>query len=170
MPKKMKKRKHKYLNDLGIKSDEICIFNTSEKKDKRADRFKKERKKYGFDSRETWCLGWTMIGWMYSHLKMYLETGGRVVNLSFHKFDVPVLVEIPEDEREVYEGSENVKAYQKEVITNLTQEEAINTALGYMEYYLKNNDTFKHEEETRAIECAQCAMKIVAEVFPALWW
>ena len=53
---------HKYLNDIGIKSDATCVFNTTEiEKDEngnetnRMQRFRKERKEYGFDNNACAC-------------------------------------------------------------------------------------------------------------------
>lgn len=168
---------HKYLNDIGIKSDATCVFNTTEiEKDEngnetsRMQRFREEREEYGFDDRETWSLDWTMIGWMYSHLAMYLEIGGKMVDLKYHKFDIPVLEEIPGDEW-VYENSGYPEAYQREVIReNVTQEECIKIAMNYMKTYLEAEFSHNFELEFKAAECVRCALKIIAEIFPALWW
>lgn len=37
--------------------------------------------KYGFDERECWDVSYTSRVWLYSHLKLYLESAGSVVNL-----------------------------------------------------------------------------------------
>ena len=113
-----------------------------------------------------------MIGWLYSHLAMYLETGGKKANFEFYKFDIPVLEDIPEDELEyAYENSRYPEAYQREVIReNVTQKECIEIAIGYMETYLKDEFSCDVGAEIRAIECVRCALKIIAEIFPALWW
>ena len=179
---------HKYLNELGINSDETCIYNTiareTEEENNRQDYFDKERQEYGFDSRETWALNYTLISWLYSHLKMYLDVGGQVVNLKYYKFDIPVLEEIPAEERLYYDNAEYVTYkpefiengnyvdhFQREIIRkDVTQQECIEIACQYMEYYLKTQEWESWEKEIRADECAKCAMKIVAEIFPALWW
>lgn len=40
---------------------------------KRLAQWKKEQKKYGFDSRDTWNLDYTMVAILYERLKMYVE-------------------------------------------------------------------------------------------------
>ena len=170
---------HKYLNDLGISSTELCIFNTREtdngKETGREKRFKKQREKYGFDERETWAMDYTLITWLYSHLKWYKNHAP--INFEFHHFDIPVLEDIPEDEIEWNEARTYAPAFQKEVIKkDVSQKDAMKLALKYMKYFLKKEDDeeddFKAaaEIETRRFECAKCSLKIVAELFPALWW
>lgn len=74
----------KYLDDLGIPLQNQHT-NFSNNKDRRWKRWKKERKVYGFDSRETWNLDKMLVEWIYTHFKMYKEL--TIVNLKFHKFD-----------------------------------------------------------------------------------
>lgn len=164
------KQHHKYLNDLGIESTTTCIFNTSAKDKDRDKRFKKQRYEYGFDDRETWSLDYTLATWLYSHLKMYLEIGGEIVDLEFYKFDIPVLEDIPEEEYEYFDdNSMYPKHYQREVIAkDVTQKDAIDIAIGYLAKYITEQDT--NEDDQRATECGQCALKIVATILPALWW
>lgn len=171
------KQQHKYLNDLGIKSTNVCIFNSGDKDESGRQRlFRLQRKKYGFDERETWSMDFTLITWLYSHLKMFLEIGGKIVDLEFQKFsDVPVLVDIPEAEREYYSDTMRDKGwaehYQKEVLaaSELSLKQCIDIAIKYMEQYLVSGEG-EYEEERRGFECAQCALKIIAIIFPALWW
>ena len=158
---------HKYLNKLGIKSDSTAIFNTEEKDQDRDKRFKKQRKKYGFDERETWCLDYTFITWLYSHLRLYKKVS--IVNLDYHKFEIPVLYELSPDELEYDTGCKYPKKYYKEVIETHTQGEAINLMIYYFQFYLLN-DNSEIEPEFRAFEKAKCGIKIFAEVFGAMWW
>ena len=162
---------HKYLNDLGIKSTNVCIFNSGDKGESGWKRlFRLQRKKYGFDERETKGMDFTLITWLYSHLKMFLEIGGKIADLEFLKFsDVPVLIDIPEAERERDIGW--AKHYQKEVLaaSELSLKQCIDIAIKYMEQYLVSGEG-EYEEERRGLECAQCALKIIAVIFPALWW
>ena len=79
--------------------------------------------------------------------------------------------EIPEEKREKIEGWNYPKRYQEETIKkDVTQKEAIETAVSYMKKYLKDNCCCDVELEMRAHECAVCALKIVAAIFGALWW
>ena len=164
--------RHKYLNEIGIKSNECCVFNTTDADDvsRRLDRLMKQRKEYGFDERETWALNSTLAGWLYSHLRMYKDIGGKVVNLEYHKFEIPVIKRLEPNEIKYIEGSTFPERYYKEVLEEHTQEECIDLAIEYLEYYLKNGDAVKFEKEAKATEKCQCAMKIVAEILPALWW
>lgn len=78
-------KRNKYLDDLGIPHEKQGLNNYPGKEDERAKHWKKERKKYGFDSRETWNLDSLMAEWIYSHLKCYKEYAS--VDLNYHKFD-----------------------------------------------------------------------------------
>lgn len=77
-------QRNKYLEDLGIKKRDYGT-NFCDDKDKRAKKWKKERKKYGFDDRETWNLNHTFVEWLYSHLMMYNKRG--IVDTTFHKLN-----------------------------------------------------------------------------------
>lgn len=168
---------HKYLNDLGIKSTNVCIFNSGDKDESGRQRlFRLQRKKYGFDERETWGMDYTMITWLYSHFKMFLEIGGKIVDLEFHKFDdIPVLIDIPTAEREYHSDTMRDRGwaehYQKEVLAanELSLKQCIDIVIKYMEQYLVSGKG-EYEEERRGFECAQCALKIIAIIFPVLWW
>lgn len=71
----------KYLDDLGITERP----DTWSPDDNRQNQWKKQRKIYGFDERETWSLDTTFYLWLYERLKMYLEYS--TVDLDFHKFE-----------------------------------------------------------------------------------
>lgn len=168
--------RHKYLNDIGIKSTDTCVFSTTEreslKRASRAMRMKKQRKKYGFDERETWELGYTLITWLYSHLMMYKDVS--ICDLEYHKFDIPVLRDIPAENRPyVREGL--AEKFQEEVTETHSEGEAIEIALEYMREFLKEEKDFfdfdkSYENDVRKQECAACALRIVAKIFPSLWW
>lgn len=169
--KKNLTNKHKYLNDIGISSTDCCIFNTRDEdyKSPRLDRFLKQRTKYGFDERETWSLDYTLATWLYSHLMMYKEIGGEIINLTFYSFDVPVLYDLSENEK-VYTRNGNCYKFQKEVIENHTEIECIDLACDYLKNYIVSTTSGSLEKAIRANECMTCAMKIVTEIIQALWW
>lgn len=50
----------------------------------RAAKWKEERKKYGFDNRDTWNVDVTMVALLYERLRMYVDTAP--VDLTLHKF------------------------------------------------------------------------------------
>ena len=159
------KGNHYYLNKIGIHSNDTSVFNSTNRENGnytgRTALFKEQRKTYGFDEKETWNLNYTYITWLYSHLKFYLDYAP--VNLTFHKFKVPVLAERKKRKKE--------DSFYKEVTKELTQGDAIKLALEYMESYLSylSEDPF-FEHEMKQVEKVKYALKIVAEIFPVLWW
>jgi hypothetical protein len=74
-------RKNKYLEDIGLQREEYGTNFVWEVK--HAAQWRKERRQYGFDSRETWNLDRTFVEWLYARLMMYLEHTTH--NLDFHK-------------------------------------------------------------------------------------
>ena len=170
---------HKYLNELGIKSDDVCIFNTEndEQDPERETAFFYERQLHSFDSREIWSLDYTSATWVYEHLKMYKDLAGQVVNLHHQQVSIPVLHEIPDIGKRYYNGF--LEAYHKEVIEIRTLEEAIDLILSYLEYYLLNQDYYIKEydslykeqvEACKLSESLTCAFKIYAIILEYLWW
>ena len=71
----------KYLNDIGYQD-----WRKDMKKDKRNKKWKKERKKYGFDSRETWNLDSTMAELLYERLKMFNEV--NLIDTHYHTIEI----------------------------------------------------------------------------------
>lgn len=55
--------------------------------DKRQETWQQERDKYGFDSRDTWSLDFTMTEMLYERLQMYMVKADEIVNLSYHTYD-----------------------------------------------------------------------------------
>ena len=170
MSKKKRKQQHKYLNDLGIPSTKNRIFNARGYQGvmkEQKEQLKKQRKKYGFDERETWSLDYTLIGWLYSHLRMYLDRANA--DLTYHRFRIPYLAALKKGELTFPEGCRYPERYYREGQKEMTLEEAIRLACEYMEYYLKHEE-IPGEFERRANEMGACSLKIVAEIFSALWW
>lgn len=161
---------HKYLNKIGVKSTDPCVFRTEERDAKRARRFKKERKKYGFDTRETWALGYTSATWLYEHLKVFKKCA--CINLDYHKFQIPVLYDIPEGELpdHIPEGHTRPTEYTTQVIEEHTQGEAIDYMTKYLKQYIRSETASDWDEEMKGFEALQCAFRIYAEVIGAMWW
>lgn len=128
----------KYLDDIGEDYSWVWKPEGSE----RDELFEKEREIYGFDSRETWNLDCVFYMWLYERLKMFVEIGGQVVDLNFHKF--------------VYKEKE------------YTQLELINMMIERLEYYFKREDLFVSSEEE--YEPIKEIGEIWALVLPAMWW
>ena len=87
-----------------------CLEN---RYDKRQGEWKKQRKKYGFDERQTWNLSTTMIELLYERVMMFKEVS--FVDLDLHK------IIIDNEER--------------------SQSEWINIIIGLCENYLMEDDT-----------------------------
>ena len=107
---------------------------------KRLNGFAKERRKYGFDSRETWSLDSTFYIWLYERLMMFKEKASKVVDLTFHKFE--------------YKGE------------TLTQIECIDRMIEGCKLFIEDPDT--QDEEKRKKINSVC--EIWAIVIPAMWW
>lgn len=155
---------HKYLNKLGVSSKDSCIFNSEDTSDKRYKLFKKQRKKYGFDERETWSLDYTLATWLYEHLCVYEKV--TIVRLDYHEFDIPVLYIETDSENE-----NKKKTYTK--LEHKNQKEAMDLCIEYLGKYIfsKCNDKFVPFEEEEII-CVyyKTALEIISIIFPALWW
>lgn len=167
------KQRHYYLNKLGIKSDDPCIFNTGNRQYSQK-RYKKERLKHGFDSRELWSMEYTSACWLYEHIKLYKKIAGKIVDLNFHTFEIPVFYEIPEDELEYNNINLPKKCLQLQIETR-TQLEAINLIIQYLEFYLKDDDTEEdldkiNKNEQMSYEYLQGAFRIYAVILPSMWW
>lgn len=134
-------QRNKYLDDLGLKPQEYGV-NFTWTNDKRKKKWKKQQKKYGFDSRETWNLNYQFAQWLYCRLKMYFKEASKIIDLDYYKFE--------------YQG----KTY--------TQKEAIVKMIKWLKYYLKNVDTDGNEE--KALEKCKKATELWAIVFPTMWW
>lgn len=142
----------KYLDDIGEDYSWVWKPEGSE----RDKTFEKEREIYGFDNRETWCLDAVFYMWLYERLKMYVEIGGQVVDLNFHKFD--------------FKGKE------------YTQLELINMMIERLEYYFNEDtrdskiDEYRKqgmgivEADNKAYEPIKEIGEIWALVLPAMWW
>lgn len=133
---------NKYLEDLGIPLKDVGT-NFSDVNDKRKKEWAREQEIYGFDERETWSLDRHFIEWLYSHLKMYLERANDVIDLEFYKFK--------------FENKE------------YTQKEAILFIIDACENFLLIKSEY-NEEYTDVLKDVQRAIKLFADIFPAMWW
>lgn len=134
--------RHAYLEELGIKIEDQWT-NFCDSSDKRSKKWAKERKKYGFDSRETWNLDSIAAQFLYERIRCYQDT--NCIDTSDQKFE--------------FEG----KAY--------TQEEAMDYILENLKIYLTTNITLaKKEDSGKAMQAGKNAWLMWAEIFPAMWW
>ena len=86
----MKSYKNKFLDKIGYPSKEsTSSFVFGMKDDRRAKRWKDERKKWGgFDSRVAWNLNTFLLESLYTWLNIYLKRADKVVDLTYHKFQI----------------------------------------------------------------------------------
>ena len=175
---------HKYLNELGVKDDGICVPGTTDNDggSERMNIFEKEREEYGFDSRETWGLEYTAALWLYEHLKMYKEKAGEIVNLNFHRFNISEVKVDPKiwETEKISDIQDHVSIGEEKEIT---QEEAIDLCCEYLEHYIRTEErqeqAEKEHKNTRLASIIQetidayevkHAFHVFAEISPAMWW
>lgn len=104
-------KRNLYMEKLGLKRYQYGT-NFCYGLDKRSRKWKKERKYFGFDDRETWNLNHMFIEWLYCHLKMYNKV--NIIDTTFYKFE--------------WQGKE------------ITQQEAIDLLIKACRKYLKDVD------------------------------
>ncbi|MCM1234511.1 MAG: hypothetical protein NC489_30795 [Ruminococcus flavefaciens] len=160
---------NKYLDDIGIRTKKGRVAGGGIAKDRK--RFRKQREKYGFDSRECWSLDFSAAAWLYSHLKRYRKDASGTVDLEYYSFGIPVL---HRTDRESYR--ETGKGWYEAVTESHTQLECIDICIAYLKaFLLRDADLDAGAEESigaeqRGTEMGQCAFRIFAEILPAMWW
>lgn len=168
--------KHKLIRRLGVDSSEFFDDTADTKKEKK--RIRKERKKYGgCSSDEVYNLDITMAMWLYEHLHVYKEYGGKIVNLEsrISLFEVPVLHGKKKSSEELYNAyKESGECMYNTDIEEKTLGECIDLMLEYLKKYITKTDADMNLEsyavnEVKKNECLKCALKILSETAPALW-
>ena len=133
--------RHKYFDAIeGDKCEHPTRWCTPN--DPRSKDWYQERRKYGFDSRETWSLNTVFYIWLYEHLMMYKEKASEIVDLTWHKFE--------------YKGE------------TLTQIECIDRMIEGCKVYIQNPYDFEVDKEK--LEKVTEVAEIWAMVLPAMWW
>lgn len=140
---------HAYLNALGIKSTDSCVFNSADDTDERQRDFLEERATHSFDLRETWSLDYTLATWLYEHLMAYREYAGGTKGRKFKVEKVHV--------------AKDGKVTAKRV--TVTQRKGLSLACKYLRKSLTSDWL-----DERRVPYAQAALRIVAELLPTLWW
>ena len=156
------------------KIDRTCLFNTKKKDNTgRKELFAKQRKKYGFDERETWCLSYTSILWLYCHLKRYKDWGGMVAmdDENANQYTIKI---IKKDENGDYVYKEKINEdgfkelkFVKEKAT-IPYGKIIDLMCEYFEYFINYADD---DDKSRiAYLLAADAMRLYGKILPSLWW
>ena len=152
-------KENKYLNKYNKRlasvrkitkqDDGCCMPNAIDKKRRSKKHFTKQRRKYRFDERETWEMGTTSLIWLYEHIKMYLDIGGRFVDLNY-----PLSDEIKKE----FSDKENLDFNtQKEV-------------LDYICDLIEKWDKISYDIIEEPWELAKQAIRLYAIILPAMWW
>jgi len=144
MSKKTKKipmQMNGYLEDLGLELYEYGVNWNGDYDKKTLKEWKRQRKRYGFDSRETYSVYSVFAEWLYSHLMMYMENASKIVDLTYHSFE--------------FEG----KTY--------TLEEAIGKIIKWTGYFIKNYECLKGNKSMNKLKKAA---RLWAEILPYVWW
>ena len=150
---------NKYLNKYNKKLHSVrklsksdngcCLPNTLDKTGNRHKRFMKQRRKYRFDERETWSMDYTSLIWLYEHIKMYVDIGGKTVDLEYPLSD--------DLKKELAD---------KEGIDFNTQKEVLEYICKLIEKWDKCNYNIEDEHW----EYAQQAVRLYAIILPIMWW
>ena len=136
-----KYQRNKYLDDLGLDIKNYGTNFVDELKDDRKEKWKEQRKKYGFDEREIWNLDTIFVEWLYSHLMMYKEKASQIIDLSYHKVE--------------WENKEITSEDAIDKIINIAKEVLI--AENYDKREVKYNTFCKY-------------MELYAKILPSLWY
>mgnify|MGYP001661989050 CR=1 FL=1 len=158
------------------KIDKTLLFNTKEKDDTgRKELFKEQRKKYGFDERETWCLGYTSILWLYCHLKRFRDWGGAIEmnNIDETSGDNYIIKIAKKDENGNYIYKERIDEnkyiiLEKEKV-KLPFGKVIDIICEYLEYFINYADG-DAEKSKIAYSLVKDAMKLYGLIIHSLWW
>lgn len=145
---------HKYLDELDLEeSNKACIFNTDvvEEDSERRQWYEDQRQTFGFDSRETWSMDFTLVSWLYEHLCWYRDYAP--IDLTFYSFEIPRW------------NTKKCRAYKHKTET-VNQGRAIDLILINLTFFMESDIT----QEDEAYARLYYAMRILAEIIPALWW
>ena len=117
-------------------------------------------RRFGFTDRETWSLEYTSCVWLYSHIKMMLDIGGKVVDYEWDGSQAW------SDElfKELEEAGVDTKKYHndKAVFEYICQllEEADELSCG----------SYSIDNDKKAMELQSKAFRIYSVIMHAAWW
>lgn len=142
--------------------DPVCLPNAKtdylKMSKKRRAKLDSQKRRFGFTDTETWDLDYTACVWLYSHIKMLLDIGGKVVNFEWEGGWSD------EFRKELQDVGVDTKKYHNdklvfEYICSLL-EEADRLAV-------KN---FDNESELKVLQLNKKAFMIFAVMLPTAWW
>lgn len=169
--KKYRKAKNPNINkyNKGLRSvsklkpdeDATCVPNAKNDYLKMS---KKRRKyldnqviRYGFTDCETWDLGYTSCVWLYSHIKMMLDIGGKVVNFEWDWWNDEFKQELREAgvDIEKYNNDKMVFEYICELLEEVDR---------------LNADSISFETDLKVWDLQKKAFVIYGIMIPRAWW
>lgn len=173
----MSKKLYKDLRKFGKTIDPAIMFNTEEKdRVGRQEMFMEQRKDYGFDERETWCLGFTSILWLYAHLKRYREWSRVEMDKTgvAHTYEIK-RIKKDKDGKYMYKvldyGPDSPKwskaKFKKETVI-LPYGAIIDLICEYFEYYIKNENDWEINVLTEGL--AKEGLRLYSQILSSLWW
>ncbi len=148
-------------------SDEvICLpnakYDNQHLKKRTAAQIERQRLKYGFDSGETIALDYTASVWVYSHLKMLLDIGGKYIDYEWEDapFDREALEKIGVDTKK-YHNEKLIIEYICELLETADKFEHTQPA---HKPFKNDNDWYAawNKQEEDAIEIRKKAFMIFA--------
>lgn len=135
---------------------------------------KTKEKKYGFDERETWCLGYTSILWLYCHLKRFRDWGSVVemedIDKTSHDNYIIKIVKKDENGNYIYKEKIDENNYiklEKEKV-KLPFGKIIDIICEYLEYFINYADD--DEKSKIAYSLVKEAIKLYGLIIHSLHW
>ena len=143
--------RNKDIEALGLDSAKMQVNMCKDKPDKRMYDWAKERREYGFDSRETWNFNQTLFEFLYTRLKMY----DRVNNVDTQVDTVTCTVYGEEKDKYRIPMQKFLDCVLKDLETILVNSE---------EYY------FDNDAETACMDAGKRVLAGLSECIFAIWW
>lgn len=121
--------KHEYLHELYQNGKLQFPYNEEDYPD--------------FDERDTFGMDYTLIAWLYEHLRYFQDHVSTVVNLNYHKFEI--------------DGEE------------LTQRQCIDRMVEDCAVILKS-DFWGFDDQEKMEAAKNDLFKVLSKVYWAMWW
>lgn len=158
---------NKYNNGLKsirtLKPDADCCSIPNAKRDylklskKRQKQLESQERRFGFTDCETWDLDYTACVWLYSHIKMMLDIGGKMVDFTWDWWgdDFRKSLQDVGVDTDKYHNDKMVFEYICELL-----EEADNIQC----------TSYKLEDDERRYDLQRKAFAIFGIMLPRAWW
>ena len=151
----------KSIRNLKPDEDATCVPNPKndylKMSKKRRKQLDSQIRRFGFTDCETWDLGYTSCVWLYSHIKMMLDIGGKIVDFEWDWWDDNFRQKLKAVgvDTDKYTNDKMVFEYICELL-----EEA--DSLNY------NSESF--DADIKAYELERKAFTIYGVMLPRAWW